>query len=82
MNQYQNEVQKLEQCKCTYCSGTGKLDDADFGDIYYNTWECQYCKGTGIKAISREPPTELQRKVRESIARLRSDIHKGPDSLG
>jgi hypothetical protein len=32
---------------CMKCQGMGILDDCQAGDIYYNTWECDACKGTG-----------------------------------
>ena len=46
---YQQAVEKLERAKCPHCSGLGKVEDADFGDIYYNEWLCKYCNGTGFK---------------------------------
>jgi DnaJ-class molecular chaperone len=30
---------------CATCHGTGKCDDADLGDIYYNEWPCPNCAG-------------------------------------
>lgn len=38
----------LEQ-RCETCQGSGECDDADLGDIYYNTWQCSVCKGSGFK---------------------------------
>ena len=46
---YQDELDKLEARKCGICGGTGKLNDAELGDISYNEWGCDDCKGTGLK---------------------------------
>lgn len=37
----------LSLCACKTCSGTGERNDAEAGDMYYNTWECQDCDGQG-----------------------------------
>ena len=39
---------RLEKVKCSICSGTGKCDDADFGDIAFNERECPDCEGAGL----------------------------------
>lgn len=49
MNKYEKLEKELEKMKCPTCHGLGKCDDADFGDIFCNTWTCPDCKGTGIK---------------------------------
>jgi DnaJ-class molecular chaperone len=38
----------LETAKCPDCDGSGECDDADLGDIYFNTWKCPKCNGTGV----------------------------------
>jgi len=38
----------LKEAACEPCSGRGKLDDSDDGDIYCNHWICPHCKGTGF----------------------------------
>lgn len=42
----ENAVAELE---CPKCSGFGQCEDAEPGDIGFNTWTCPDCKGTGIK---------------------------------
>jgi len=48
MNEYQRAKLQLEDNKCPTCSGLGYCEDAGFGDIYYNTWKCSNCNGTGL----------------------------------
>jgi len=48
VNQYQRELQNLDAKKCKMCDGTGKINDAEPGDIFYNIYVCSTCKGTGI----------------------------------
>lgn len=38
---------------CPECGGTGTLDDAELGDIGFNTWKCETCKGTGNEGIDQ-----------------------------
>ena len=35
--------------ECPHCHGSGKIDDADLGDIYFRTFTCPDCKGSGWK---------------------------------
>lgn len=35
--------------KCPTCDGLGEYDDAEPGDISFNTVKCSPCKGTGFK---------------------------------
>jgi hypothetical protein len=45
-----NEIlAQIEQCKCKTCHGSGECDDAEAGDIRFNTFLCTACKGTGWK---------------------------------
>ena len=39
---------RLEQEKCPNCMGLGQQNNAEPGDIGYDTWECKPCKGTGF----------------------------------
>lgn len=48
MNEYQKQKQKLKQCRCKTCGGTGQQDDCHPGDIGYNKWTCTVCKGAGL----------------------------------
>jgi len=32
---------------CTTCYGSGKLNDAEAGDIFYDEWDCPDCNGRG-----------------------------------
>ena len=43
IDQLKTKLSKYE--KCPTCSGTGQCNDADLGDIYFNTWPCPECKG-------------------------------------
>jgi DnaJ-class molecular chaperone len=49
MNQYETLKKELEEKKCSKCGGLGNCDDAALGDIYFNRWTCEACKGTGIE---------------------------------
>lgn len=39
--------------KCPTCKGIGVLDDADPGDIMFNTWPCPTCKGNKHEVIDQ-----------------------------
>lgn len=39
----QNFTMNKKLNPCPTCKGSGKLDDADFGDIAYNEWPCPDC---------------------------------------
>jgi DnaJ-class molecular chaperone len=49
MSQFEDEMAALEATRCPTCKGSGALDDAEDGDIFYHTWTCDHCKGTGKK---------------------------------
>jgi len=49
MSKYTEERERLCAHRCSDCSGIGKCDDAEPGDIAYNEWECTSCSGTGFK---------------------------------
>jgi len=38
----------VQQYACGKCHGSGQCDDADLGDITFNQWKCEDCKGTGF----------------------------------
>jgi hypothetical protein len=46
---YQLALAALEAIKCETCHGSGSTNDADFGDMYYRTFVCATCGGSGIK---------------------------------
>lgn len=48
MSRYFEIKQELEECMCPVCFGTGESNDAEPGDIRYDTWECSHCNGTGL----------------------------------
>ena len=48
MSAYQDAVKELEARRCETCQGSGEVDDADLGDIYYNKWTCAVCRGSGF----------------------------------
>lgn len=33
--------------RCKVCGGLGTVDDAESGDISFNTYDCHACDGTG-----------------------------------
>jgi DnaJ-class molecular chaperone len=49
MSEFHDKLQAIEKLRCTTCYGSGQCDDAEAGDIVYNKWTCNTCKGTGIK---------------------------------
>lgn len=49
MNSYREVAQYLDNHVCPECNGTGKVNDADIGDIYFHEWTCTGCNGTGFK---------------------------------
>lgn len=48
MNNYLKLKELILKYKCQTCQGTGHTDDAEPGDICYNTIVCPTCKGTGL----------------------------------
>lgn len=41
------EAAKAVPIFCETCAGTGIEDNAECGDISFNTWKCRSCKGVG-----------------------------------
>lgn len=48
MTTFEEVMRELENDRCQPCYGTGALNDAESGDIYYKAWECTHCEGTGL----------------------------------
>lgn len=48
MSNYTDLRDKLTREMCSECAGAGTYDDADCGDMYYKTYECNACSGTGF----------------------------------
>ena len=40
-------IEVLGRCKCKSCKGSGESNDAELGDMYYQTWVCVSCDGKG-----------------------------------
>jgi len=53
-NEYSKLKEELKNKKCKTCGGLGQCDDAEPGDIWFRTWECPVCKGTGINENQTE----------------------------
>ena len=49
MNAFEEISDQLYKLMCTYCDGHGVVDDAEPGDISFNTYDCPSCGGTGFK---------------------------------
>lgn len=49
MSEFLDLKKQIEEYKCPICSGNGIITDAECGDIYFNTWKCIECGGTGLK---------------------------------
>jgi DnaJ-class molecular chaperone len=48
----------LEKRRCLPCHGIGKRNDAEPGDIYFRTWVCVDCKGTGMRPVPEAPTSK------------------------
>lgn len=55
MSEYHRRLKELQDSRCPTCYGNGECDDAEAGDMFFNTWTCPTCKGTGIKEESKRP---------------------------
>ena len=49
MSRYDDVREQIESSMCLACGGLGEYDDADIGDISYNTYYCNLCNGTGFQ---------------------------------
>ena len=45
---YEQLKEQVERKACPTCKGHGEVDDAEPGDIAYNTYVCPECKGSGF----------------------------------
>lgn len=45
---YAAAQRELDRLRCSNCYGRGLCDDAEPGDMDYETWECDNCDGTGL----------------------------------
>jgi DnaJ-class molecular chaperone len=49
--------------KCRNCCGTGKVDDSDFGDIWFRVFKCSTCDGKGyIKELFN--PNQIYEEIK------------------
>lgn len=51
MNQYKTNLAAVKASKCNACDGLGECDDAGPGDMYYNSWTCVQCGGSGLASL-------------------------------
>lgn len=47
-NEFEAAQEYLESIRCTVCNGSGECNDAEPGDIDYNSWTCTECNGEGV----------------------------------
>ena len=57
---YQEILDQIKSLACKTCYGSGELDDAEAGDIRFNTFPCKKCKGTGWKDGKQHTITRLK----------------------
>lgn len=53
-NPYYALKNRIESFRCKTCRGLGTCDDADPGDIMFNTWTCRTCNGSGFDPKAME----------------------------
>lgn len=51
MSLFTDALATLADAMCKACNGSGSCNDAEPGDIYWNTWECTFCKGSGLSRV-------------------------------
>ena len=56
---FSNAMDHLLDLRCDKCKGHGWIDDAERGDIYYNSYPCPECGGTGWNNKKDEPDNPL-----------------------
>lgn len=49
MSKYEEQLEKLKDHICKNCEGEGFTNDAELGDIAFNTYKCTNCDGTGFE---------------------------------
>lgn len=54
MSKFEKMMRNLMKQRCEACHGSGKVDDAEPGDIYYHTFECKECGGSGIRKVKKD----------------------------
>ena len=64
-NDFSTISERLDALKCPVCQGLGECDDADMGDIMFNTWTCRTCHGSGMKQRGDVAPV-IERLIAEA----------------
>lgn len=52
MTKYNHLKDCVEKLMCPMCGGSGKVEDAEPGDISFNKYKCSSCNSTGLNSIS------------------------------
>ena len=63
--------------KCSDCAGTGKMDDADCGDIFFTIWPCSKCKATGRLPDHRLDTLHDADTTAAAIERIKEQARRG-----
>lgn len=64
----------LEKAECNTCGGIGECNDAGPGDMYFNSWVCHACKGSGI-CPSLVKPLPTKEEMRAASRKKDRDTH-------
>lgn len=64
MSKYTKAKDVLNKYKCPECHGSGKIDDAELGDMAFNTYECSVCYGIGFVNTDY---LDLTNKLKEAL---------------
>lgn len=64
MSRYEDVEDRLSDFKCSKCHGSGEYDDAEPGDISFNTYKCTECSGSGF---SKNVTCELRVTIGEKL---------------
>lgn len=62
---FMSQLAVLPPRVCGTCYGVGECNAADMGDLYFSSWECLDCKGTGFangKKYKQLVKTKLKEK--------------------
>ncbi len=62
MNEYERQLAALQCHRCEQCAGSGQCNNAEAGDIYFQTWECTNCGTTGLESNSMLVERRLKEK--------------------
>ena len=68
MSQFDDAMSELEAKRCPTCKGSGALDDAEDGDIFYHTWTCDHCNGSGFKPEKKDERSATEVDQRSKAA--------------